>query len=669
MILEFLVGWSLLAAGGPAAGARGGMPALSSPAQQPGSQAKASTGAEDPYYYFVLGRHLESEGDVDGAIKAFRQAATLDPKSAEIRAELGALYARQNRGREAIEWAEAALALNAGNVEANRVLGIIYAGLARLDDETANNDADALGYAKKALGCLEIVRRGSVALEPGIEMMLGRLYLRTGDTEQAIVTLRRLAEQEPDRGEPTAALAEAYQRAGQLDEAARLLEGAVARHPEFYASLAEMYENQQRWKDASDAYQQALARNPRSLELKTRFAVALLSEGGAAQAGRAATVLQDARVQSPTDAQILYLLAQAQRVAGRLDDAETTARQLTALAPSSFTGSYALAQVYDQKQQYRRVVETLEPVMARPRTAGKSGQELVPLALSLASAYQELGDFDNALSTFERARAMAPGDANIDLYELSTLVAAKRFPDALQRSTSLMASRPDDEHVVRLRAEALRGVGRKQDAVKLLADAVRQHDDDVSAYLALSEMHASITQYDEAVRVLETALAKFPSDVTLRFQLGSVFERARRFDAAERAFQEVLAKDPLYAPALNYLGYMLAERGERLDESINLIRRALQVEPYNGAYLDSLGWAYFKANRLDLAEENLRKAADQRVRDSAVQDHFGDLLYRLGRYRQAVEAWRRALDGDGDQIDRADIDRKIRSASEKVPKQ
>ncbi len=128
----------------------------------------------------------------------------------------------------------------------------------------------------------------------------------------------------------------------------------------------------------------------------------------------------------------------------------------------------------------------------------------------------------------------------------------------------------------------------------------------------------------------------------------------------------MLAKDPLDAPTLNYLGYMLADRGERLDESIALIKRALQVEPYSGAYLDSLGWAYFKQNRLDLAEPNLRKAAEQRVRDSAVQDHLGDLLFKLGRYGEAASAWQRALSGDGEQIDRSQIEKKIRSAKGKA---
>ncbi len=667
MILQGLAGCALLGM----SLAAGMAPAAPATQDRPGAKALGGAPAVEggAYFYFISGRHFESEGDVDAAVKAYQQAAALDPRSAEIRAELAGLYARQNRQRDAMEWAEAALKLDGQNAEANRVLGIIYAGLARLDDESAADNTESLQAAKTAARHLETARRRSISTDPGIEMMLGRLYLKTGDNEQAIATLRRLSDEETERGEPTALLAQAYVNAGRADEAARLLEQSVTAHPEFYASLGELYENQQRWKDAAGAYERAVARNPRNVDLRSRLAVALLSDGGSAEAGRAAAVLEEARKLSPTDTQVLYLLSQAQRSAGKLDEAETTARQLAAIAPNGPSAPYALAQVYDQKQQYRRVVETLEPVVERSKGASGGDARVSAAVLMLASAYQELGSFDRALSTFEVARALNPGNPSIGVYELGVLVAAKRFPEALERSQALLAAHPNDVRVTRLRADALRGAGRADEAVRLLEQAVAAQPDEVTNYLALSELYAATSAYDAAARTLDAAARKFPSDETVTFQLGSVLERATRFAEAERAFRQVLADDPLYAPALNYLGYMLANRGERLDESIALIKRALAVDPFNGAYLDSLGWAYFKANRLELAEDPLRKAADQRVRDSAVQDHFGDLLFRLGRYGDAISAWRKALDGDGEQVNRDDIERKIRSAGEKAAKQ
>ena len=86
------------------------------------------------------------------------------------------------------------------------------------------------------------------------------------------------------------------------------------------------------------------------------------------------------------------------------------------------------------------------------------------------------------------------------------------------------------------------------------------------------------------------------------------------------------------------------------------------MDPHNGSYLDSLGWAYFKLDRLDLAEPPLRAASDQLPGNSVVQDHLGDLLHRLGQPAEAIRAWERALAGDGDAIDAETIERKIDDA-------
>jgi tetratricopeptide (TPR) repeat protein len=107
---------------------------------------------------------------------------------------------------------------------------------------------------------------------------------------------------------------------------------------------------------------------------------------------------------------------------------------------------------------------------------------------------------------------------------------------------------------------------------------------------------------------------------------------------------------------------MLADRGERLDESIRYLTKAVQMEPDNGAFLDSLGWAYFKTDQLDLAETYLRRAAEQLRSNSVIQDHYADLLFKMGRYDEAVAAWRRALKGDGDTVEAGEIERKIRGA-------
>src|ERR671935_3330024 len=101
-------------------------------------------------------------------------------------------------------------------------------------------------------------------------------------------------------------------------------------------------------------------------------------------------------------------------------------------------------------------------------------------------------------------------------------------------------------------------------------------------------------------------------------------------------FKRVLSMEPQNSMALNYLGYMLADRGVRLEEALGYIKKAVQLDPQNGAYLDSLGWAYFKLGNYDLAEENLRKASQRIGNDATVQDHLGELYQKLGRLKQAA---------------------------------
>jgi tetratricopeptide (TPR) repeat protein len=184
--------------------------------------------------------------------------------------------------------------------------------------------------------------------------------------------------------------------------------------------------------------------------------------------------------------------------------------------------------------------------------------------------------------------------------------------------------------------------------------------------VALARAYDDAGRGDRAISVLQSAVAQFPSLIGLTFELGAAFERQSRYAEAEETFRQVIASDPEHTPALNYLGYMLAERGERLDESVALIKRALAIEPDNGSYLDSLGWAYFREGRFDLAEVNLRRAADQMTTNSVVQDHFGDVLFELERFQDAIDAWSRALNGDGDDIDQDAVNRKIRSARERL---
>ena len=149
-----------------------------------------------------------------------------------------------------------------------------------------------------------------------------------------------------------------------------------------------------------------------------------------------------------------------------------------------------------------------------------------------------------------------------------------------------------------------------------------------------------------------------------RFQLGALLERQGKLEEAEAEFRRVIAAEPDHDLALNYLGYMLADRSERLEESEDLIQRALAEDPYNGSYLDSsrLG-AVPKGQPEPGGADNLLRARQCMPENSVVLDHLGDLYRAKGNTEEAVRFWRMALQHDGDQeLEREVIARKIEEA-------
>ena len=154
-----------------------------------------------------------------------------------------------------------------------------------------------------------------------------------------------------------------------------------------------------------------------------------------------------------------------------------------------------------------------------------------------------------------------------------------------------------------------------------------------------------------ALAVLEDARRRDADNTELLFSLAAAYERDKRFDLAERAFRDLIAQAPEHAEALNDLGYMLADRGTKLDEAVGFITRALAIEPDNPSYLDSLGWAYVKQSKFVEARDPLQRAASALPTNSVIQDHLGELYFQLKLYREAAEAWDHALAGDRAGVD------------------
>src|SRR5262245_58073077 len=492
---------------------------LAVPAQAQKAQADRSGEA---YAQFLVGRHLETTDNIDGAITAFKRAAQLDPGAADVVAELAGLYMRQSRLDEAIAAGEQALKIAPANREAHRVLSIVYATLVdggrRQNGRTANNNngSQAENLAKATQHLEQAIDRQGES-DPNIRATLSRLYLAAGAYEKAIPLLVDLVNQEPGVSDGPTLLAQAYVGAGREADAVAWLERAAPDDPDLYSTLAGFYERSRRWKEAASAYARAVAAQPRNTDLKTQYAAALLNVGGAEALTTARQLLTDVVAARPNDARSLFQLSQAQRRLGEYAAAETTARRVIALNNRSPMGYYALATALEERRQYQSLVDALEPAVAEFRARGSAtpASDLGLLLPHLGFAYQELGHFDKAIATFEEAHKLAPNDTTITAYLAQAHLSAKKYASAIEIARKGREQDAEDLRFARLEAQALRQSGRSEEAVSLLQEYVRKLADRPESYVALAQLYSDAKRGGDAVKVLQDAQMKFPGDTSI----------------------------------------------------------------------------------------------------------------------------------------------------------
>jgi Tfp pilus assembly protein PilF len=170
---------------------------------------------------------------------------------------------------------------------------------------------------------------------------------------------------------------------------------------------------------------------------------------------------------------------------------------------------------------------------------------------------------------------------------------------------------------------------------------------DADLYTALGYAHSLKDEKSpEALKFYNMALEVRPDSPLAHFYTGVYYDRTKNREAAIRELREVIRLDPDDATAHNYLGYMFAEEGVNLDEAAALVRKAVEREPENGAYIDSLGWVYFKKGMFDEALVEIERAAQFEPDDPTIADHLGDIYAAKGLPEKARAAWKRSLELD-----------------------
>ena len=643
------------------------------------------------YYHYTLAHMYEemvtAYGRSDLATKAteeYRLAIEADPSSEFLTSALAELYVKTGRIADAVKEAQDIIKRDPKNLEAHRLLGRIY--LRSLGDMPGGNGSDNI--LKLAIDQYEQITK----LDPDSvddHLLLGRLYRLNNDLTKAENELKTAIKLDPSSEEAVTTLALLYTDEGDTAHALKVLSSIPdsARSAKLYSALGAAYEQRKDYKSAIDAYKHAIVLDRDNLDAIRGLAENLLNDGQLDAALDQYKVIADS---NPEDAQTYVRMAEIYRRQAKYDLALESLKRADTLVPDTMDVPYSMAAVYQAQGRYDDAIKLLQDLLKKSEKSNEAGTSQADrnnraiFLERLGMIYREQENYTAAVDTFRRMLTLGDDNARTGYQEMiDTYREAKQWPQATAVAKEAVQKMPDDRDLRMVLDAQLSDMGEFDQAVNDVRTMLKGGPDDRDVYIRLGIIYTRAKRWNEAEQALGKAeeLSSKPEDkVYAEFLRGDLYQRQKLFDKAEAQFRMVLASvppsDPQAAATLNYLGYMNADRGVKLDESLGMIKQALSFEPNNGAYLDSLGWAYFKLGKYDLAEENLNKAAVHMGSDPTVQEHLGDLYQKTGRLKlaavhwdRAVQEWNKTVPAEQDQEAFAKVQQKLESAKVKLAKE
>ncbi len=620
-----------------------GLPAL---AQTSAAKLKAVDKAS-AYYNFSMG-HLYAElagayGNrseyVNQAIDHYRQALKADPGASFLAEELADIYIQSNRLREGVSDAEAALRDNPNDLNSRRILGRIYT---RLIGDTQRGTVNEEMLKRATEQYSKVVEK-----EPGdVEswLVLGRLHKVAQHSIEAEKAFQKALDLDPESEEALTGLATVYADLGESKKASELLRKVAEKSPSLRTlmALAGAYEQMRDYSLAAATLQQANKLSPGNEELLRALAQNLML---ADKLEDALNIYKQLISEEPKDVQSQLRISQIYRQQRKFAEARAASDEAKKLDPASLEVLYNEVGIFEAEGKTPEAIAALKNVLQSSAKRSYSPAEKNNRAMlleRLGLLYRNHEQYKDAQETFRELSLLDPALASRSAAQIiDTHRQAKEFQRALEEADAALKKWPDDRTIRVVRASVLSELGRPDEAV---ADLRKMLDgkSDRETYLSIAQMYEKGKNYQEMGKAIDEAeklsLSSDEKEV-IHFMRGAMLEKMKKPEQSEAEFRKVLAMNPSSASALNYLGYMFADRGERLNEALEMIQKALSQDPHNGAYLDSLGWVYYRLDRLQEAEDALRQALNTTATDPTINDHLGDVYAKKGNLKEAIQQW------------------------------
>jgi tetratricopeptide (TPR) repeat protein len=658
---------------------------LSGLAQQSGQPAaKDSDKRASAYYNFAMGHMFADLAAnygyrseyVDKAIEHFRAALEADPGASYVNEELTDLYMQSGKLREAVTTAEDVLKRDPNNIDARRMLGRIYTRL--IGDQQQNRINDEM--VKKAIEQYQKVTQLD-ASDTESWLMLGRLYKVSQNQDSAEKAYKKALELDPDNEYALSGLAQLYSEAGDSENALATWRKLADKDPSTPAlrALARAYEEAHDYKGAAETLRRALEMSPRDPELKVALAENLLLSDQVDEALKLYTELAES---DPHNAKLQLRLSQIYREKRDFAKAHEAADRARQLDPANLDIRYNEVNLLAAEGKTSEAIARLKDMLSSaPKKSGADGDVGYRAVLleRLGILYRSNEQYPEALDAFRKIAQIDPDTGSrASAQIIETCREAKDFKGALAEADSATQKFPKDRTLKMVRASLLADLGRTDEAAAATKQLLNGKDDR-DTYMALAQIYDKGRRFEEEAAAIDAAEKLCETDQDkepVYFLRGAMFEKMQKVAEAEKEFRKVLQISPDNAAALNYLGYMLADRNMRLEEAQGLIKKALEIDPDNGAYLDSLGWVNFRMGRLDDAETYLRQALERVSRDPTVHDHLGDVYLQKGRLKDAISQWEMSLrewglsaKADIDPVEVAKVQKKLDGAKIRLAKE
>ena len=575
--------------------------------------------------YFVRAKVFEAEENYLGAIVALRNAADLDPTSPTIFAQLAYNYRRIDDLQMASKFAYKGLDLDPAAVPLRRFLVQVL---------------ERLGEHDAAVVQIEALLEYEKASWP-LYRHLAYLYLETGQSDRIAKLFNSMLEDASTPADIKVDIASVFTRIGKRKRAEEIYAEVVRTHPsveDAWLGWADLKLSQGQRQQAMQIYRDAARQLPDSSLPLYYLARLIVAEPD---------LEEILREETPS---VLYRLGVVLSDAGKIDLATLLFKRVISMQPQSVEGWLDLGRYYIYLEDYQQ----LDSVMQQAVEAMPDSSEIY---LFWATALEGDRRYDRAEEVYAQGQQRLPDNLQIYLYWGVLMEERDQWDRAIDHYIDAIATLGPNADLYLRWGVCLARLARWEEAESRYEAAWRIEPQNGQVWLHWGIALQQRARWEEALEKLNAAVPLLSEDANVLFYLGSCYEQASRvvqdgdyFTRAAETFSKLIERNPKDAFALNYLGYMYAEKGIHLREAVGFIERALAIDPANSAFLDSMGWAYFQLGELEQAAHYLALAiehldeADGPEEQAVIFDHAGDIASAQGRSSAARSHWERALE-------------------------